>query len=59
MTHDLAKALPDNPMNLWFLLLFAFLFSGIVAWTLRPSRRKEFDEAERGPLDDDTGGRHA
>lgn len=50
---DLIKtALPDNPMNLWFLLLFVAVFAGIVAWTLRPSKRQELQETSRQPLND-------
>ena len=52
MTVALAKALPDNPMNLWFLLLFVVIFGAILAWSLRPSKRKDFDEASRQPLND-------
>jgi len=48
----LAKALPDNPMNLWFLLLFAAVFAGVVAWTLRPAKRKELEDASRQPFND-------
>jgi cbb3-type cytochrome oxidase subunit 3 len=47
-----SNALPDNPLNLAFLLLFAALFTGIVIWQLRPSRRKLQDAASRLPLND-------
>lgn len=46
------SALPDNPMNLWFLLLFVAVFVGIVAWTLRPSKRVELQETSRQPFND-------
>lgn len=52
MVSLVKAALPDNPMNLWFLLLFVAVFSGIVAWTLRPSKEAELRECSRLPLND-------
>lgn len=46
------SALPENPMNLWFLLLFVATFAGIVAWTLRPAKREELQETSRQPFND-------
>jgi cbb3-type cytochrome oxidase subunit 3 len=52
MTTALAKTMPDNPMNLWFLLAFVVVFAAIVAWTLRPSRRSDLDKDSRQPFND-------
>jgi cbb3-type cytochrome oxidase subunit 3 len=52
MRAFLATALPENPLNLFFLLLFAAVFAGVALWNLRPSLKKAHDEAARMPLQD-------
>lgn len=52
MRELFARALPDNPMNLWFLLLFVAIFAGIVAFLLRPAKQAELDQASRLPFND-------
>ena len=52
MIEHLSRLFPENPMNLWFLLLFVAIFAGIVAYLLRPSVQPELDAASRLPLND-------
>jgi cbb3-type cytochrome oxidase subunit 3 len=47
-----SSALPDNPLNLAFLLVFTALFTGVVVWNLRPSRKGRQEDAARQPLND-------
>lgn len=45
-------AMPDNPLNLFFLVFFTAIFSGVVYFNLRPSRRQDHAKAAQLPLED-------
>lgn len=47
-----ATVMPDNPVNLFCLLLFAAIFTGVVIFNLRPSRRRAHAQAAQLPLED-------
>ena len=52
MIAHLERYFPENPMNLWFLLLFVAIFAGIVAYLLRPAKQAELDVTSQLPLND-------
>jgi cbb3-type cytochrome oxidase subunit 3 len=52
MIEHLSKLFPENPMNLWFLLLFVAVFAGIVAYLLRPAKQAELEATSHLPLND-------
>jgi cbb3-type cytochrome oxidase subunit 3 len=52
MRAIIASALPGNPVNLVFLLLFAAVFIAVAVYALLPSRKSALDEAARIPFND-------
>ena len=52
MRAIIANTLPDNPLNLMFLLVFVLIFAGVAWYNTRPSRKAAQDAAARLPLND-------
>ena len=51
MKAMIVQALPANAANLFFLVLFVFIFTVIVAWAIRPAKTSEFEKAALMPLE--------
>jgi len=52
MRSLIIQALPDNPVNLGFLLLFVAAFVAVVAAVLRPQDPQRLQREARLPLED-------
>lgn len=52
MRAIVSSAMPDNPMNLAFLLAFVLIFVGVAWYNTRPSRKAAQDKAAQLPLND-------
>jgi cbb3-type cytochrome oxidase subunit 3 len=52
MKDIIHAALPDNPVNLAFLLLFVAIFAGVFIYHFRPSMRAEQERESQMPFND-------
>lgn len=50
--HETYRALASFAQT-WGLVLFVLAFLGVVAYAMWPSKKKDFEEASKIPLDED------
>ena len=52
MRAMISSAMPDNPVNLLFLLLFVAVFCAVAVYTFKPSNKARHEHDSRLPLND-------